>query len=57
MFSLLNKTTINVAAAIVKTNSKIGKQYKKCAADRFCNETYVCDTIVKCEDCKKIKAI
>jgi hypothetical protein len=54
---LLNKITLNVAAAIVKTNSKIGRQYAKCKADKLCNEVYLCDTIVTCKDCKKIKAL
>lgn len=54
---LLNKTTLNVAAAIVKTNSKVGRQYPKCKPGVICNEVYLCDRIVKCEDCKKIKSI
>lgn len=57
MFSLLNKTTINASAAIFVTNSRVGKQYKKCSDDKLCSEVYVCDRIVKCNDCKKIKAI
>lgn len=57
MSSLLNKTTINASAAIFSTNSRVGKQYKKCASEKLCNEVYVCDRIVKCNECKKIKAV
>ena len=54
---LLNKTTVNIAAAIKGTNSRVGKQYSKCSPDKLCNEVYICDRIVKCDDCKKIKVV
>lgn len=54
---MLNRSTINAAAELQGTNSKVGKQYSKCIPGELCNEIYLVDRIVKCANCKKIKAI
>lgn len=56
-FRLLNKETINAAALLAGTNSKVGRQIEKCDKSKLCNEVYVCERVVKCENCGKLKAL
>jgi hypothetical protein len=51
------KTASNAAANYKGTNSRVGKTYPKCKPGVLCSEEYVCDTITKCGNCKKIKAL
>jgi hypothetical protein len=51
------KSASNAAAKYKGTNSRVGKTYPKCKKGELCNEEYVCDTISKCINCKKLKAL
>ncbi len=50
------KSASNVAAEFAGTNSRVGKTYPKCKPGELCNEVYVCDSITKCDKCKKLKS-
>lgn len=50
------KSASNAAATFKGTNSRVGKTYPKCKAGELCDEVYVCDSISKCGQCKKIKS-
>jgi hypothetical protein len=51
------KSASNAAAKYNGTNSRVGKTYPKCKPGELCNEEYVCDTISKCVNCKKLKSV
>jgi hypothetical protein len=50
------KSASNAAAKYNGTNSRVGKTYPKCKPGVLCDEIYICDTISKCGNCKKLKS-
>lgn len=51
---MLSKAAINFSAKLAKTNSKVGKQYRKCKSGKMCSEKYIVGMVIGCNNCEKI---